>query len=101
MLGLQHQYNNCITIPHIRVCPTYWGPPSCEGLLYSCCIGVVQESNLFLQKENKKNNKILSAMLVCCGAVLRNECRDHFSFSLHIDANMVYISLILTITRLL
>jgi hypothetical protein len=21
------------------------GPPSCEGLLYSCCIGVVQESN--------------------------------------------------------
>jgi hypothetical protein len=24
---------------------TYWGPPSCEGLLYSCCIGVVQESN--------------------------------------------------------
>jgi hypothetical protein len=22
-----------------------WDPPSCEGLLYSCCIGVVQESN--------------------------------------------------------
>jgi hypothetical protein len=45
MLDLQHQYNNCTTIPHMRVGPTYWGPPSCEGLLYSCCIGVVQESN--------------------------------------------------------
>jgi hypothetical protein len=47
MLDLQHQYNNCTTIPHMRVGPTYWSPPSCEGLLYSCCIGVVQESNLF------------------------------------------------------
>jgi hypothetical protein len=45
MLDLQHQYNNCTTIPHMRVGPTYWGPPSCERLLYSCCIGVVQESN--------------------------------------------------------
>jgi len=45
MLDLQHQYNNCTTIPHMRVGPTYWGPPSYEGLLYSCCIGVVQESN--------------------------------------------------------
>jgi hypothetical protein len=45
MLDLQHQYNNCTTIPHMMVGPTYWGPPSCEELLYSCCIGVVQESN--------------------------------------------------------
>jgi hypothetical protein len=30
----------------MRVGLTYWGSPSCEGLLYSCCIGVVQESNL-------------------------------------------------------
>jgi hypothetical protein len=29
----------------MRVGLTYWGPPSCEELLYSCCIGVVQESN--------------------------------------------------------
>jgi hypothetical protein len=42
MLNLQHQYKNCTTIPHMRVGPTYWGPPSCEGLLYNCCIGVVQ-----------------------------------------------------------
>jgi hypothetical protein len=45
MLDLQHQYNNCTTISHMRVGPTYWGPPSYEGLLYSCCIDVVQESN--------------------------------------------------------
>jgi hypothetical protein len=31
------------------------------------------------QKENKKNNKILPATSACCGAVTRNECRDHFS----------------------
>jgi hypothetical protein len=45
MLDLQHKYNNCTTISHMRVGPTYWGPSSCEGLLYSCCIDVVQESN--------------------------------------------------------
>jgi hypothetical protein len=28
--------------------PIYWGPPSCEELLCSCCIGVVQESNSFV-----------------------------------------------------
>jgi hypothetical protein len=46
MLDLQHQYKNCTTIPHMRVGPTYWGPPLCEGLLCSYCIDVVQESNL-------------------------------------------------------
>jgi len=46
MLDLQHQYNNCTTTPHMRVDPSIiWGPTSCEGLLYSCCIGVVKESN--------------------------------------------------------
>jgi hypothetical protein len=45
MLDLQHQYNNCTTIPHMRVGSTYWDPPSCEELLYHCCIGFVQESN--------------------------------------------------------
>jgi hypothetical protein len=36
----------------------------------------------FLQKERKtkqKNNKILPATSACCGAVVRNECMDHFS----------------------
>jgi hypothetical protein len=45
MLDLQHQYNNCTTIPHMKVGSTYWGLPSCEGLLYNCCIGVAQKSN--------------------------------------------------------
>jgi hypothetical protein len=30
-------------------------------------------------KQNKKNDKILQATSACCGAVVRNECRDHFS----------------------
>jgi len=32
----------------MRVSPTYWGPPSCEGLLCSCSIDVVQESNPYI-----------------------------------------------------
>jgi hypothetical protein len=31
----------------MRVDPTHWGPPSCEGLLCGCCEGVVYESNPF------------------------------------------------------
>jgi hypothetical protein len=45
MLDLQYQYNKCTTTPHMSVGPTHWDPPSCEGLLYTCCNGVVQESN--------------------------------------------------------
>jgi len=37
MLNLQHQHNNHTTTPHMMVDPTHWDPPSCEGLLYSCC----------------------------------------------------------------
>jgi hypothetical protein len=36
-----HQYNNCTTTLHMRVGPSMWDPPSCEELLYRCCIGVV------------------------------------------------------------
>jgi hypothetical protein len=25
----------------MRVGPSVWGPPSCEGLLCDCCVGVV------------------------------------------------------------
>jgi hypothetical protein len=32
------------------------------------------------QNKTKNNNKILSATSVCCGTVMRNKCRDHFSF---------------------
>jgi hypothetical protein len=45
MLNLQYQHNNHTTIPHMRVDPTHWGPPSCEGLLCGCCDCVVYESN--------------------------------------------------------
>jgi len=31
------------------------------------------------RKQNKKSNKILPVTSACCGAVVRNECRDHFS----------------------
>jgi hypothetical protein len=34
---------------------------------------------LFFYKK-KKNDKILPATSVCCGAVVRNECKDHFSY---------------------
>jgi hypothetical protein len=30
-------------------------------------------------KTKQKNNKILPAMSACCGAVVRNECSNHFS----------------------
>jgi hypothetical protein len=29
--------------------------------------------------KKKNNNKILPATSTCCGAVVRNECMDHFS----------------------
>jgi hypothetical protein len=31
------------------------------------------------KKRKENNNKILSVTSACCGAVTRNECRDHFS----------------------
>jgi hypothetical protein len=34
------------------------------------------------RKQNKKSNKILPATSACCGAVVKNECRDHFSFNI-------------------
>jgi hypothetical protein len=36
-----HHHNNCTTTPHMRMDSRVWDPPSCERLLYSCCIGVV------------------------------------------------------------
>jgi hypothetical protein len=33
-------------------------------------------------KTKQKNNKILPVTSACCGAVVRNECRDHFSIFL-------------------
>jgi hypothetical protein len=41
LIHTQHHHNNHTTIPHMRVGPSVWGPPSCEGLLCDCCVGVV------------------------------------------------------------
>jgi hypothetical protein len=53
LILVQHQYNNCTTTPHMRVGPSMWDSPSCEGLLYSCCIGVVNLT-FFLKKKKDK-----------------------------------------------
>jgi len=71
MLDLQHQYNNCTTIPHMRVGPTYWGPPSCEGLLYSCCSGVVQESNPMQKSFGNEYFRGWSPRQVSCQKLVR------------------------------
>jgi hypothetical protein len=42
-----HHHNNCTTTHHMRVDPSVWGPPSCEGLLCSCCIDVVNLTFFF------------------------------------------------------
>jgi len=64
MLDLQHQYNNCTTTLHMVVSPIHWDPLSCEMLLCSCCIGVVQESNP-IKKWYTKDVQVM--------------CKNHFS----------------------
>jgi hypothetical protein len=39
----------------------------------------------FFTKIKQKNNKILPATSTCCGAVVRNECMDHFSSDIALD----------------
>jgi hypothetical protein len=56
----------------MRVGPSVWGPPSCEGLLCDCCVGVVNLTFsfkklplvLYLIKKNKtiKKLKILKTL---------------------------------------
>jgi hypothetical protein len=41
LILVQHQYNNCTTTLHMRVGSSMWNPPSCERLLYSCYIDIV------------------------------------------------------------
>jgi hypothetical protein len=45
----------------------------------------------FFTKRKQKNNKILPATSACCGAVVRNECRDHFSYSVDADYRPNYV----------
>jgi hypothetical protein len=80
MLDLQHQYNNCTTISHIRVGPSIWGPPSCEGLLYSCCIGVVNltfSNDWTLLQSLISHIRLHSIVPWCSAHVVHCECRNH------------------------
>jgi hypothetical protein len=43
LIHTQHHHNNHTTTLHMRVGPSVWGPPSCEGLLCWCC-----KFNIFL-----------------------------------------------------
>jgi hypothetical protein len=51
LIPIQHQYNNCTITLHMRADLSMWDLPSCEGLLYSCCIGVVNLTFFIKYKE--------------------------------------------------
>jgi hypothetical protein len=57
LILVQHQYNNCTTTLHMRVDPIMWDPSSCEGLLYSCCIGVVNLTFSYWEDPHVHNSK--------------------------------------------
>jgi len=44
-----HHENKYTTTPYMRVSPSVWDSFSCEVLLYSCCIGVVNLTFSFLK----------------------------------------------------
>jgi hypothetical protein len=54
-----HHHNKCTTPPHMRVDSTHWAPPSCEGVLCSCCVGAVNLT-FFLKKFSNKIIKLNS-----------------------------------------
>jgi hypothetical protein len=41
-----HHHNKCIITPHMRVSLSVLSTPSCEGLLYICCVSK-SKSNIF------------------------------------------------------
>jgi hypothetical protein len=51
----QHHHNNHTSTPHMSVGPSVWGPPSCEGLLCGCCIGVVNLTFSLMNRRNDQN----------------------------------------------
>jgi hypothetical protein len=82
MLNLQHQHNNHTTTPHMRVDPHTGTHSHVRG----CCVVVVM---VLCMNQIPKNNKILPATSACCGAVVRNECRDHFSYKIVCKENII------------
>lgn len=41
LILILYHHNNCTTIIHMRVDLSVWSPLSCEGLLCSCCIDII------------------------------------------------------------
>jgi hypothetical protein len=55
----------------MRVGPTHYGPPSCEGLLCTCCVGVVNLtfSKLIMEQSDELANALMEELLGCTKAV--------------------------------
>jgi hypothetical protein len=68
LILVQHQYNNCTTTLHMRVDPIMWDPSSCEGLLYSCCIGVVNLT-FFIYIYRGVTKTLVTHSLLCWGGL--------------------------------
>jgi len=67
LIHTQHHHNNHTTIPHMRVGPSVWGPPSCEGLLCDCCVGVVNLTfSLIISRRIYVANLIMCWMICTC-----------------------------------
>jgi hypothetical protein len=105
LIVTQHHHNNCTTPSHMGVDPTHWVPLPCEGVLYSCCSGVVNLSfSIYIYTRNnpytyfsqQPHNKLTWLVIfyyffvLFCFVflikyyqsrqlVVKNECRDHFS----------------------
>jgi len=80
LILVQHQYNNCTTIPHMRVGPNMWDPLSCERLLYSCCIGVVNLTFSIVVSRLCKNHFMIELLFVGCTLGPTNPCPNGFSY---------------------
>jgi hypothetical protein len=61
----------------MRMSSTHWGPPSCEGLLCTCCDGVVQESNPLIVIDPSATSSLVIAFR-------RMVSSGFYSFVLHV-----------------
>jgi len=66
LIHTQHHHNNHTTTPHMRVGPSVWGPPSCEGLLCDCCVGVVNLTFSFVLPFIRKEVCMFGAASSAC-----------------------------------
>jgi hypothetical protein len=106
MLDLHHQHNKYTTPPHMRICPSVWSPPSCEGVLCTCCAGDVQQSNPYIyiwkmiDLQHRHNNCTTPPHMGvgpthvrgCCAAVVVVLCRNQISIYIKSDTCQYSIS---------